>query len=140
MLQHGVEHFPRVALFWRLYAEHERATRGPEVAWKLLNENEEKALCWCRCDADLWRVAAECCRDAHPREERASESTELVGRTFERAVAAAGAAPEATELTLFKEIDPLTNGQLAAAVLKGDSVRSAHLFGEGGLPLEFVNF
>ena len=32
MLQHGVEHFPRVALFWRLYAEHERATRGPEVA------------------------------------------------------------------------------------------------------------
>ena len=73
MLQHGVEHFPRVALFWRLYAEHERATRGPEVAWKLLNENEEKALCWCRCDADLWRVAAEC-RDAHPREERASES------------------------------------------------------------------
>ena len=39
-----------------------------------------------------------------------------------------------------KEIDPLTNGQLAAAVLKGDSVRSAHLFGEGGLPLEFVNF
>ena len=54
MLQHGVEHFPRVALFWRLYAEHERATRGPEVAWKLLNENEEKALCWCRCDADLW--------------------------------------------------------------------------------------
>ena len=98
MLQHGVEHFPRVALFWRLYAEHERATRGPEVAWKLLNENEEKALCWCRCDADLWRVAAECCRDAHPREERASESTELVGRTFERAVAAAGAAPEATAL------------------------------------------
>ena len=91
MLQHGVEHFPRVALFWRLYAEHERATRGPEVAWKLLNENEERALCWCRCDADLWRVAAECCRDAHPREERASESTELVGRTFERAVAAAGA-------------------------------------------------
>ena len=62
MLQHGVEHFPRVALFWRLYAEHERATRGPEVAWKLLNENEEKALCWCRCDADPWRVAAECCR------------------------------------------------------------------------------
>ena len=98
MLQHGVEHFPRVALFWRLYAEHERATRGPEVAWKLLSENEEKALCWCRCDADLWRVAAECCRDAHPREERASESTELVGRTFERAVAAAGAAPEATAL------------------------------------------
>ena len=98
MLQHGVEHFPRVALFWRLYAEHERATRGPEVAWKLLNDNEERALCWCRCDADLWRVAAECCRDAHPREERASESTELVGRTFERAVAAAGAAPEATAL------------------------------------------
>ena len=26
------------------------------MAWKLLNENEEKALCWCRCDADLWRV------------------------------------------------------------------------------------
>ena len=65
---------------------------------EVTSENEEKALCWCRCDADLWRVAAECCRDAHPREERASESTELVGRTFERAVAAAGAAPEATAL------------------------------------------
>lgn len=98
MLQHGTSNFPRVALFWRLYAEHERATKGPEAAWKLLEENSETALSWCRCDADLWRVAAECCRDAHPREERASEGTARVGRTFEKAVAAAGAAPEATAL------------------------------------------
>ena len=123
MLQHGVEHFPRVALFWRLYAEHERATRGPEVAWKLLNENEEKALCWCRCDADLWRVAAECCRDAHPREERASESTELVGRTFERAVAAAGKKRSGTKAQRVKPTPRTARAMKPAGVSKGEYER-----------------
>ena len=70
MLQHGVEHFPRVALFWRL-SHAEPADAGPRGRLEVTKRKRREGFVRCRCDADLPCVAAECCRDAHPREERA---------------------------------------------------------------------
>lgn len=98
MLQHGVEHFPRTALFWRLYAEHVRSTSGPEAANALLVKAGGAALPWCRCDPELWRVAAESLREATPRDDADDAGANAVGAFFERAVAVAGGAPDSRGL------------------------------------------
>ena len=56
-------------------------------------EENQEGLCWCRCDADLWRVAAECVEMRI--RARSGRVYGLVGRTFGES-AAAGAAPEAS--------------------------------------------
>ncbi|KAH8094361.1 hypothetical protein JL720_4358 [Aureococcus anophagefferens] len=98
MLQHGVTHFPRTALFWRLYAEHERSLSGPASGLAVLEGGGSSALPWCRCDPELWRVACELRRDCGRREDELGPESKALGRAFERAVAVAGAAPDAAPL------------------------------------------
>ena len=98
MLQHGVQHFPRTALFWRLYAEHERGSKGPGAGLEILESGGAGALPWCRVDPELWRVYCEATRDVGRREDELGEASEALGRRFERAVSVAGCAPDSAPL------------------------------------------
>ena len=82
MLQHGVTHFPRTALFWRLYAEHERSLSGPAAGLAVLEGGGSSALPWCRCDPELWRVACELRRDCGRREDELGPESKALGRAF----------------------------------------------------------
>ncbi|KAH8066650.1 hypothetical protein JL722_1103 [Aureococcus anophagefferens] len=79
MLQHGVTHFPRTALFWRLYAEHERSLSGPASGLAVLEGGGSSALPWCRCDPELWRVACELRRDCGRREDELGPESKALG-------------------------------------------------------------
>ncbi|KAK7249704.1 hypothetical protein SO694_00004459 [Aureococcus anophagefferens] len=82
MLQHGVTHFPRTALFWRLYAEHERSLSGPASGLAVLEGGGSSALPWCRCDPELWRVACELRRDCGRREDELGPESRALGRAL----------------------------------------------------------